>query len=166
MIMLYVTLSLFLWSFSQLLLWPLQTMCVMHSHYPKSNHLRYRGIWYEALWKTQARSLDPVAHPRAIQLLDQNTEVRLKDNYYVASLFLRPINLLRNYVILLWNHDIPSPIQIHLYFQWVRSTRNIMHVTSHRRALKRHTICGNRPWIDTRPSLTNTPSYQSKRPSF
>ena len=33
----------------------------------------------------QARSLDPVAHPRAIQPLDQNTEVRLQDNYYVVS---------------------------------------------------------------------------------
>ena len=102
-----------------------------------SNHLRYQVIWYETLWKVQARDLDPVAHPRAIQPLDQNTEVRLKDNYYVASLFLRPINFLRNWVILMWNHDIPNPLQIHLYFQWVRPTRNIMHESL--------TFCG--PWF-------------------
>ena len=126
--MLYMTLSLFLWSLSHFyydLLWPFQAMCVMH--YRTSNHLCYQALWYEALWKIQARSLDPVAHPRAIQPLDQNTEVRLKDNYYVASLFLRPINFLRNWVILMWNHDIPNPLRIYLYFQLVRPTRNIMH---------------------------------------
>ena len=83
----------------------------------------------------QARSLDPVAHPRAIQPLDQNTEVRLKDNYYVVSLFLRPIKFLDNLVILIWNHDIPSPLRIHIYFQWVRPTRNIMQENINRRPL-------------------------------
>jgi len=32
--------------------------------------------------------------------------------------------------------------------------------TSHRRALKRHTICGNRPGIDTKPHLSYTEPYQ------
>lgn len=36
----------------------------------------------------QASSLDSVTHPRAFQPLDQKTEVRLKDNYYVARIIL------------------------------------------------------------------------------
>ncbi len=81
------TLSLFLWSVSHFyydLLWPFQAMCVMH--YRTSNHLRYKALWYEALWKMQARSLDPVTHPRAFQPLDQNIGVWRKDNYYVARI--------------------------------------------------------------------------------
>ena len=129
MSMLHMTLSLVLWSFSHFIItyYDCCKPCVLCTTV-KSNHLPYQVIWYEALWKMQARSLDPVAHPRAIQPLDQNTEVRLKDNYYVASLFLRPIKFLRNWVILMWNHDIPNPLRIYLYFQWVRPTRNIMHV--------------------------------------
>ena len=108
------------------LLWPLQALCVMY--YRTLNHLHYQVIWYETLWKVQARSLDPVAHPRAFQPLDQNIEVWRKDNYYVVSVFLWPITFLHNCVILIWNNDIPSPLKIHLYFQMVKPTRNIMHV--------------------------------------
>ena len=47
------------------------------------------------------------------------------------------------------------------YFQRVCDA-TIMHETSHRRGLKRHTICGNRPWIDTKQHLTYTQHYQKQ----
>jgi len=77
----------------------------------------------------QARSLDPVAHPRAIQPLDQNTEVRLKDNYYVVSHRDKSVKMCDNLLLFLFISDISGHVSKSYYFQRVRATRNIMHVT-------------------------------------
>ncbi len=77
----------------------------------------------------QARSLDPVAHPRAIQPLDQNTEVRLKDNYYVVSHRDKSVKMCDNLLLFLFIWDISGHVSKSYYFQRVRATRNIMHVT-------------------------------------
>jgi len=76
----------------------------------------------------QARSLDPVAHPRAIQPLDQNTEVRLKDNYYVVSHRDKSVKMCDNLLLFLFIWDISGHVSKSYYFQRVRATRNIMHV--------------------------------------
>ena len=76
----------------------------------------------------QARSLDPVAHPRAIQPLDQNTEVRLKDNYYVVSHRDKSVKMCDNLLLFLFIWDISGHVSKSYYFQRVRATHNIMHV--------------------------------------
>ncbi len=75
----------------------------------------------------QARSLDPVAHPRAIQPLDQNTEVRLKDNYYVVSHRDKSVKMCDNLLLFLFIWDISGHVSKSYYFQRVRATHNIMH---------------------------------------
>ena len=75
----------------------------------------------------QARSLDPVAHPRAIQPLDQNTEVRLKDNYYVVSHRDKSVKKCDNLLLLLFIWDISGHVSKSYYFQRVTATHNIMH---------------------------------------
>ena len=77
----------------------------------------------------QARSLDPVAHPRAIQPLDQNTEVRLKDNYYVVSHRDKSVKMCDNLLLFLFIWDISGHVSKSYYFQRVRATHNIMHET-------------------------------------
>gem|GEM_PF-3454370 len=89
----------------------------------------------------QARSLDPVAHPRAIQPLDQNTEVRLKDNYYVVSHRDKSVKMCDNLLLFLFIWDISGHVSKSYYFQRVRATRNIMHVV-----LSRNGISGK--WVD------------------
>jgi len=83
----------------------------------------------------QARSVDPVAHPRAIQPLDQNTEVRLKDNYYVVSHRDKSVKMCDNLLLFLFIWHISGHVSKSYYFQRVRATRNIMHVTLHTRVL-------------------------------
>ena len=95
----------------------------------------------------QARSLDPVAHPRAIQSLDQNTEVRLKDNYYVVSHRDKSVKMCDNLLLFLFIWDISVHVSKSYYFQRVRATHNIMHVSQHPSSLERYIIDGNRSRI-------------------